>query len=64
MEKYVLHDGNKIIDMADTKKEIIEKEKMSKIFRRMVGLEPLQMALAHLDDKDYEDYLQGELYIS
>lgn len=59
MQKYVLYvnqlDIKNIIDIADTKEEIIELYRMAKIFRKMVGREGLlQMALVEMSDKELE----------
>ena len=57
MKKYVLYVDNQltienIIDVADTENEIREKYKMAKVFRRMLGLEPPQIALVEMTEDE------------
>lgn len=64
MQKYILHDGHIVYNMTDTEKEIREIYKESKIFRRILNQEPLQMALAEISDEDFQKYITSTLYVN
>lgn len=58
MEKYALYDraNDRIVELADTQAEIQEAYKMSKVFRRMVNQEPLEMVKVSLTEEEYEEF--------
>ena len=62
MQKYVLYCDTlcieNILDIADTEKEIKEKQKMAKIFRKMVGEDEPQMALVELSQEELKQIIE------
>ena len=62
MQKYVLYCNTlcieNILDIADTEKEIREKQKMAKIFRKMIGEDEPQMALVELSEEELNQIIE------
>ena len=62
MQKYVLYCNTlcieNILDIADTEKEIREKQKMAKIFRKMIGEDEPQMALVELSEEELNQIME------
>lgn len=62
MQKYVLYCNTlcieNILDIADTEREIREKQKMAKIFRKMIGEDEPQMALVELSEEELNQIME------
>ena len=62
MQKYVLYCNTlcieNILDIANTEKEIREKQKMAKIFRKMIGEDEPQMALVELSEEELNQIME------
>ena len=62
MQKYVLYCNTlcieNILDIADTEREIREKQKMAKIFRKMIGEDEPQMALVELSEEELNQIMK------
>ena len=62
IEKYALYDtkNERIVELADTEKEIRDSYKTAKIFRKMVNEEPLQMVKVSLTEEEYEHLIKEQ----
>jgi hypothetical protein len=63
MQKYILYCGllcvENVIDIADTQTKIIEKQKMAKIFKRMIGQEKPQMTFVELSEEELKQIMKN-----
>ena len=53
MDKYVLHDGEIVYYISDSKEEIMEEYK---IFRKTYNLEPLKIGILNVTEEGMKEY--------